>query len=218
MFSRLAVWQSKKLEGDKIISEASRLRTMAVGHMVKNASFFKDFWSPDSEETPIQRDHQPPPEDFSDYCALASRRNYWVDGLLLQSLSQRLDVPIISFVWNAGDGDWRRNLITPSSAKNESVYVPKGIKPLCFILKDSHFGAFVPDDPKHEIPKAWYQPTPILPRSELRGAGKSSSLSLPSTPKQSVISIRNAPASGSKVQNSCGSSQLSIPASRKRCG
>ena len=86
----LAVTQGKDYKKSKVVSEASRLRTLCVGHLLKNKADYEDFFAPDPEATMEQRHGQEEPECFDDYIMLASKKNFWVDRLLLTGLSHRL--------------------------------------------------------------------------------------------------------------------------------
>ena len=174
----LATWQKKVWDKEEtVVSEASRLRTMAVGHLVKHSTHFKPFWSVDSQELPVHRDNQPAAQDYEEFCMLASRKNYWCEGFLLQALARRLQTHIISFVWDSQDQNWHRFLIPP-----HEDHVSSGCAhPICLVLKGGHYRALIPSDPKQDIPKGWFQATAAFPRGALRAGAKSSSLSVPAS-------------------------------------
>ena len=108
----LAFQQNKDLSDEKIVSEASRLRTLTVGHLTKNKETFSSFWAIDPDSRPDQRDHLDEPETFSHYIMAAS--NFWVDELLLPALPHRLGRVIITFVWHPLGGAWQRHVLAPA--------------------------------------------------------------------------------------------------------
>ena len=57
---------------------------------------------------------------------LASRRNFWIDGLLLHALSTRLGRILIVFVWNVEDSAWERHVLAPEFEKNLAKSIQKG--------------------------------------------------------------------------------------------
>eukprot|EP00435_Cladocopium_sp_Y103_P075810 s59_g65.t1 len=107
----LAVMQDRDLNREQLISEGSRLRTLAVGHLLKNKLDYEPFFAPDPSATDDQRDGHPEPESLSDYVMLAAKKNFWVDGLLLAGLSHRLKRAIVVFSWSAADGAWERHVL-----------------------------------------------------------------------------------------------------------
>ena len=100
--------QKKSLSGDALVRAASKLRTLAVGHLIKHANRFKQSWAVDETEEPYLRDYQEVPQDFSDWCMIASRQGYYADGMMLQALAERLACPIIVFAWDATMQSWVR--------------------------------------------------------------------------------------------------------------
>ena len=161
---------------------------MATGHLIKHAETFSGFFAHDPLETPAQRDFQPSPKDFQDYCMIASRRNFWIDGLLLYGLAHRLGCVFIIFNWNKSDEAWGRHVV--SSRYEKAVAVPGQPKAhtVCLALKDGHYRALLPTDNNIQIPNEWFAETPQVPRHVLRGSGVGSEKSVPG-PAQS--SIRN---------------------------
>jgi len=191
----LAFQQSKDISDEKIVSEASRLRTLTVGHLTKNKETFSSFWAFDPDSRPDQRDQLDELETFSDYIMAASRRNFWVDGLLLHALSHRLGRVIITFVWHPQDGAWQRHVLAPAF-ENHIAKGSKDTLPICLLLKGEHYRSLLPNTNDVAVPKEWFKSTPEIPRKVLRGAGKSthsksSKLSIPDSPQVSVASIRN---------------------------
>eukprot|EP00438_Fugacium_kawagutii_P017066 Skav215214 [mRNA] locus=scaffold1252:82926:90141:- [translate_table: standard] len=219
----LACQQGKDLSSDKLVSEASRLRTLTVGHLTAHKDRFSGFWAMDPDARPEQRDHMNEPETFSDYIMAASRKNWWIDGLLLHALAHRLGRVIIIFVWHSQDGAWQRHVVAPTHENG----IAKGSKdsvPICLLLSNEHYCSLLPNGPEVNIPQEWLRSTPEVARQVLRGAGKSrsnsSQLSLPASPAPSH-SIRQwfkprglqEDASSQTAQNSVESSLgLSLPA------
>eukprot|EP00438_Fugacium_kawagutii_P030759 Skav215264 [mRNA] locus=scaffold2881:38182:47134:+ [translate_table: standard] len=184
----LACQQGKDLTSDKLVSEASRLRTLTVGHLTSHKDRFSGFWAMDPDARPEQRDHMNEPETFSDYIMAASRKNWWIDGLLLHALAHRLGRVIIIFVWHSQDGAWQRHVVAPTHENG----IAKGSKdsvPICLLLSNEHYCSLLPNDSDVNIPQEWLRSTPEVARQVLRGAGKSrsnsSQLSLPASPASS---------------------------------
>ena len=221
----LAVSQKKDLAEDKLISEASKLRTMAVGHLLKHKDKFEDFWAPDPSASAVHRDGAPEPTCFEDYVMLASRRNFWIDGLLFHALSARLGRIFIIFVWSPEDNAWKRHTLAPTFVN----HIAKGSKdqtPLCLILSSEHFRSLVPKTGDTVIPEEWLRETDRVSRSVLRGAGKGSSLSAASSaglslPSRTPDSKRSCPfpvPQGPTLNRAACSSDsgLSLPCSSAR--
>ena len=208
----IAVSQNKDLTIEKIITEGSRLRTMATGDLIKHAETFGGFFAHDPLETPAQRDFQPSPKDFQDYCMIASRRNFWIDGLLLYGLAHRLGCVFTIFNWNKRDEAWGRHVV--SSKYEKAVAVPGQPKAhtVCLALKDGHYRALLPADKTIQIPNEWFAETPQVARHVLRGSGAGSEKS---TPDLSQSSLRNwfQPHGSQDVTHHVQSSpKLSLPA------
>ena len=176
----ISVQQNKNLDTNKLVSESSRLRTLAVGHMVKSKGSFEEFWAPDPDALPIHRDGLDEPDTFADYLMHAARRNFWIDGLLLYALAHRLGRVIITFVWKEDDGGWQRHVVAPKYA-GSVAQGSKDQQPICLLLSGGHYRALVPKTDKTTIPQGWLKQTPEVARGELRGGGRSN-LSLPSSP------------------------------------
>lgn len=94
-----------------MISEASRLRTLCVGHLLKNKGGYENFFAPDPQATADQRDGHAEPDSFADYIMLASKKNFWIDGLLLMGLSNRLGRAFVVFMWSDRDSAWDRHVL-----------------------------------------------------------------------------------------------------------
>lgn len=187
----LAVMQGKEYESTKVISEASRLRTLCVGHLLKNKGDYEDFFAPDPQATADQRDGNPEPDSFSDYIMLASKKNFWIDGLMLMGLSHRLGRAFVVFVWSNRDKGWDRHVLAPSFDDKKKAKSPSGT-PVCLLLKSGHYRALVPKTSDVKFPQEWLLETPMVDRAVLRGAGASKpscpSLSIPpSTPKANGV-------------------------------
>ena len=191
----LAVMQGKEYETPKVTSEASRLRTLCVGHLLKNKEDYEKFFAPDPEATEVQRDGHAEPDSFPDYIMLASKKNFWIDGLLLMGLSHRLGRAFVIFVWSDLDSAWDRHVLAPAFDQKRAK--SPGGTPVCLVLKSGHYRALVPKSSDVKIPPEWLMETPAVSRAILRGAGvdKTSlrSLSLPpSTPKSKALKTTKA--------------------------
>ena len=164
----LATQQNKDFDCNKLVSESSRLRTLAVGHMVSRKGNFEEFWAPDPDALPIHRDGLPEPDTFSDYLMSAARRNFWMDGLLMNALAHRLGRVIITFVWKESDAGWQRHVVAPRFV-NSVAQGSKDHQPICLLLSGGHFRALVPKTSNTTIPQAWFKQTPEVARGELGG-------------------------------------------------
>ena len=211
----LAVQQKKEFDTNKIVSESSRLRTLAVGHMVAKKGNFEEFWAQDPMALPIHRDGLPEPETFADYLMSAARRNFWMDGLLMNALAHRLGRVIITFVWKEADGGWQRHVVAPKFI-DKYAQGTKDFQPVCLLLSGHHYRALVPKTCDTTIPQGWLRQTPEVARGELRGGGSDSTsdfLDLPDDDGFASPSHTNQFHDGLSLPDSPHSEQLSLPAS-----
>ena len=190
----LAADQGKALSGDSLVREASKLRFLAVGHVMKHRDDFEPHWAHDPNEPDFMRAYQNPPDSFSDYLMLASLQGFYADHLLIQALATRLGVPIVVFAWN--NKTWQRTVFAPGFRNGFATTTGKNLKPVVLTLQDNHFKvvrSIRSDDP---APEAWLRETAWCKKEFLRGGGPKSVLSLPqSTPAKASGGKRRAPRS-----------------------
>ena len=86
----LAVWQGRDLNGEQLVSEGLRLRTVAVGHLLKNKAGVEFFFAPDLSATPEQRDGQQEPDNFFDYILVVRNADVgaWERHVLAKKIEQ----------------------------------------------------------------------------------------------------------------------------------
>ena len=207
--------QNKVLTGDSLAREASKLRVMTAGHLIKNKSTYEMDWKPDPSATKAQCADQDIPFDFSDYCQLASKQKFWCDGLLLSCLVHRIKSTCVVFVWLPDQNVWQRSVFAHKFHNESAVTNQDGIPPITLLLKDQHFWFLQPPDRDTRCPDSWLAKTPPRPREYFKGAGKPSScLSLPSSGSSKQVK-RSTKAVRTRTAGSSGSA-LSLPASSKQ--
>lgn len=123
--------QGRDSSREQIVSEGSRLRMLAVGHLLKNKEDFEPFFAPDPIAIPGQKDGQPEPDTFSDYVMIGAKKNFWVGGLLLAELSHRIKRALVVFSWNAEDGAWERHVLA-KKFEDGKAKSPEG-PPVCLV-------------------------------------------------------------------------------------
>lgn len=179
---------------DSLVREASKLRFLAVGHVMKHRDDFEPHWVHDPNEPAFMRAYQNPPDSFSDYLMLASLQGFYADHLLIQALATRIGVPIVVFAWNSKT--WQRTVFAPGFRNGIATTTGKNLKPVVLTLQDNHFKvvrSIRSDDP---VPEAWLRETARCEKEFLRGGGPKSVLSLPqSTPAKASGGKRRAPRS-----------------------
>ena len=171
--------QGKDLPSEVIVREASRLRVLAVVHILKHKDREVEKWAPDSDEPEIFRANQAPPSEFSDYCMIASLQGCYADGLLLHSLAERLATTIIVFSWNSSANIWQRSVLSPSFTGGSAQSPKKGMQPVVIAFRDRHYQAFCPDNKDVVFPSAWLAETELKDRTFFRGGGSALTGSLP---------------------------------------
>ena len=143
---------------------------------------------------------------------LASKQQFWCDGLLLECLTKRLRTACVVFSWNKQDKLWQRSVIAHSFQGDVPKQMEEGIPFVAMMLINNHFWLLQPPTLDTPCPSAWLRKTPDKPRHLLKGAGKSTSLSLPSSSAKSVSKKIQSEAQKSKAQLR-PRSELSLPAS-----
>lgn len=185
---------------------------MTVGYLIKQKDFLGPQWTPDPGVTKEQCAGEDVPMEFADYCMLASKQNFWCDGLLLECLTKRLRTACVVFSWNKQEKLWQRSVIAHSFQGDVPTQFDNGIPVVTMMLINDHFWLLQPPTTDTPCPSAWLCKTPDRPRHLLKGAGKSTSLSLPSSSAKSVSKKTKSEPQKSKAQLR-PSSELSLPAS-----
>lgn len=167
----IAQYQQKILSAEGTKREAANLRVLAISKM-RNHPKFKDKWAPDDQEKVLSElGMQGPSQSFEEYIEWASKQEYWIDGLQLKSLAEKLDRNIVVFKWRRSEHIWQRYFI---SGKPLEKSPPCKYDPLVLALKDGHYRSVL--KPKHdtEVPATWMSITEEQTRSSLQGAGPKS--------------------------------------------
>ena len=167
--------QGKDLPSEVIVREASRLRVLAVGHILKHKDRYAEKWA-SADEPEIFRANQAPPSEFSDYCMIASLQGYYADGLLLQALAERLATTIIVFSWNSSVNIWQRSVLSLSFTGGFAQSPKKGMQPVVIALRDRHYQALRPDNKDVVFPSAWLAETELKNRTFFRQKGSATSV------------------------------------------
>ena len=203
--------QKKPTRGiNEIVTEASKLRLLSVGHMIKHKAEYADKWAFDQEESFEGWGADAATVNFEQYPKLIAKCEVWIDQYQMCALAERIGVPIVVWHFCPKKLTWLRAASAPWW-KQETAQTTRKQKRLVLALREKHYRAVLPDDDKDEVevPKGWLKAS--LPNSvgSLRGAGDGCGLSLPpSTPSCK---------SGSSKR---GNGALSLPSatpSRKSC-
>ena len=90
----ISIFQGKELNEEALAREASKLRVMTVGYLIKQKTTLAAKWKPDPVATTEQCAGEDIPVDFSDYCILASKQKFWCDRmvLLLDCLTKKYEL------------------------------------------------------------------------------------------------------------------------------
>jgi len=98
--------QNKELSRDGIIREASNLRVLTVKRLEKHPKF-KDKWAPDeNEQANEQIGLKGPVESFQDYFTWVANKGYYIDGLQLKAIAEKLQQNIIVFKFRRQENIW----------------------------------------------------------------------------------------------------------------
>ena len=203
----LAISAGKVLDEQALACEASRLRLLAVGHLNRHEESFATTWTQDPEELPEHRGHQPAPATFKEFTQLATRKDFWLEGMLAQALAIRLGTPLIIWSFCSRTNCWQRSVLAPWFEQGVAKAARKAAPAVSLVLMGGHYRTLCPPpDAKESHPVAWLQQTEERPRQYFRGAGRSSS--------EGALSI----ASGTPCRSAASSKasnvgRLSLPAS-----
>lgn len=145
---------------------AAWLRAEAISHIRKHHAKFKDFVPTNCSS-------------FEDWLQKASQSSYWISGVLLQALAERLGTPIIIFKWDEISKSWRRFCIAARFSGGWACKA-KNASPIAVVLEKKHYVALRPKD-ENDFPKSWLKETASPSDSEfvidLTGAGRQASSS-----------------------------------------
>ncbi len=145
---------------------AAWVRAEAISHIRKHHSKFKEFVPTDCSS-------------FEDWLKRASQSSYWISGVLLQALAERLGTPIVVFKWDEISKSWRRFCIAARFSGGWACKA-KHVSPIAVVLQKQHYVALRPKDDA-DFPRNWLQQTASPGDSEfiidLTGAGRKASSS-----------------------------------------
>ena len=140
-----SIFQNKTLYEEALAREASKLRVMMVGFLLKQNSFLAPRWKPDPGATKEQCAGEDIPLEFPDYCMFASKQQFWCDGLLLECLTKRLRTACVVFAWNKQDKLWQRTVLAHSFQDDFPKQIEDGIPFIAkMMLIDNHFWLLQP--------------------------------------------------------------------------
>ena len=148
---------------------------MSIGHLIKNKEIHRPHWTPDEDTKAEHCADEDIPQDIDEYCTIASKKNFWIDTLLLTSLMQRLGAVIIIFKWCKIEKMWRRTVLADKFSDTRAVGTKNGVGYITMMLIDDHFWFLKPPEPTCALPEAWMHKTPERSRGYLRGGGKTTS-------------------------------------------
>ena len=104
--------QNKELSRDGIIREANNLRILTVKRLEKHPKF-KDKWPPDLMNRLMKEiGLKGPVESFQDYLTWVANKGYYIDGVQLKAIAEKLQQNIIVFKFRRQENLWQRFLIS----------------------------------------------------------------------------------------------------------
>ena len=151
--------QNKQLNEAQLLSEASKLRLLAVSYLTKHRSDFEDRWSHDPQDVIGWADNQPP-ETFEAYLRLIARREVWADNYQMLALAVRTGIPIITWSWNCDTQVWLRTVWAPWY-KNGFAQGAKKQGAICLALRDKHYKVLQHTEAPGTVPQEWYRPNSL---------------------------------------------------------
>ena len=213
----LAFASGKQLSEAQLACEASKLRLLAVAHLNKHVDTFAPQWAQDPEEKPEHRGFQPEATTFKEYTQLATRRDFWLDGMLLAALCERVGTPCVVWSLKAGTSSWQRSVIAPWIENGQAQAARKAVKGVALVLRDGHYRTFKPPD-SESVPTQWLLETELRERGMLRGGGKAPYSIASKTPSRTgAASSRRASVFPSKVLPRHDGHPLFVPKGQLRC-
>lgn len=196
----LAQEQGKTLSTNGLEREGANLRVLAVQRLRSHPKF-RDKWAVDHEEKDANLSAI---QSFDDYLSAASKKSFWIDGLLLKGLAEKLDRNLVIFKWKRGENYWQRFFIS-GKVSSKSADCKNPTIPL--LLKEEHYRALLrpEQDTKAEVPEAWTCPTTEQHRGDLRGQGSRHTPTKSSSRSEENALVLPSP------DRTCGSVILSLP-------
>ena len=155
------------LPQDQASREAANIRAKVFNHIQKPANinrykefFAKDTSTPNGENT------------WDEWLRKASKKGSWIDGLQLQSASEKLGQPFI--IWSldvASDNTqtWQRYLYAPRISHGVACHAT-GTCPIVMVLQSGHYTLLVPPA-NTDYPSNWLLETNTPTIRHLEGAG-----------------------------------------------
>ena len=200
--------QNKELSKDGIIREASNLRVLTVKRLEKHPKY-KDKWAPDvNEQANEEIGLMGPVESFQKYLTWVANKRYYIDGLQLKAIAEKLQQNIIVFKFRRQENLWQRFLISGKATDKAPECTSP---PICLALKDKHYRALCRPDANTEVPQSWYMNTEEVDRNVFRGQGPKS-VSKKSDTQSCSLSLPKSSSSGKSLQLS---TKLSLPSPDK---
>lgn len=174
--------------------EGNKLRVSAVQHIKRHRSRYEP-----TVETSW--------ESFESYCDAAIRPDCWIDGVTLQSTSEKLGTMII--IWKEIEGGThQRYAFAPSWSEDDQPRYGKKFPPLVLLLSDKHYVSVRPP-PGTSVPHHWLTKTAIPSAASLRGAARSSCSSA-RTPSVRTVRLPR-PQSGPRSARASSSRSAATP-------
>ena len=162
-------FQDKTLSTAGVEREAANLGVLAVNKLQKHPKF-KDKWAPDALERPNESIGMTEcAKTFDDYVKWVANKGYWIDGLQMKALAEKLERDIVVFKWRRGEAIWQRFLVS-GKATGKSPDCKLG--PLLLALKEGHYRSLLKPTGATPVPTIWLNHTEERHRSCLRGAAK----------------------------------------------
>ena len=156
--------------------EAAWIRSQCIAHIRKHQERYKKFELASSINS------------FDDFVQKAGENTFWINGMLLQSASEKLGAPIV--VWRATEaGGWKRFCVAAKFSKGHACKA-KDVQPIVIVLENKHFRA-LRCPAEASVPKAWLRESSRDVQSELidlTGGGSGAAPDL-SPGKASVVSF-----------------------------
>ncbi|OLP86539.1 Glutamine--fructose-6-phosphate aminotransferase [isomerizing] [Symbiodinium microadriaticum] len=149
--------QKKPTRGiNEIVTEASKLRLLSVGHMIKHKAEYADKWAFDQEESFEGWGADAATVNFEQYPKLIAKCEVWIDQYQMCALAERIGVPIVVWHFCPKKLTWLRAASAPWW-KQETAQTTRKQKRLVLALREKHYRAVLPDDDKDEVevPKGW---------------------------------------------------------------
>ena len=149
-----------------------------------------------------------PVESFQEYITWVANKGYYIDGLQLKAIAEKLQQNIIVFNFRRQENLWQRFLISGKATdKAPDCTSP----PICLALKDKHYRALCRPNASTEVPQSWHTNTEEVDRIVFCGQGPKS-MSKKSDSQSCRLSLPKSSSSGKSLQLS---TKLSLPSPDK---